>query len=312
MKQISVLGLIILPFFGAILAVILAIQGNVSVTDIVLLVSGAFLTQLGVTVGFHRMVVHNAFDPHPVFKAIILALGSMTFQGPVLHWASVHTKHHAYSDQDGDPHSPIEGFIHSHFEWMVAMKSPELEAIVEKWGGRYKRDPIVLWFAKTFVFWAALSLIIPFGIGFLVGGLPGAWTGLLWGGLIRLFVTSHVTWCVNSVCHTFGARMFRTTDKSTNNPIIGLLALGEGWHNNHHAFPASAFHGLRWWQIDIAGYTIRLMEALGVVKKVVRIRPSLLEKRRIKPDGTNGSSDAPIDVQSLPMTETEVEPVEEA
>jgi stearoyl-CoA desaturase (delta-9 desaturase) len=129
--------------------------------------------------------------------------------------------------------------------------------------------------------------------------LEGAWLGFVWGGFVRIFITSHVTWSVNSVCHYFGSRTYVTTDKSRNNPIIGILALGEGWHNNHHAFPSSAFHGLAWWQFDFTGLTIRVYEAIGLAKKVTRIPDSLLEKRRID------SMTSTLNVQELAMTEDE-------
>ena len=284
MKKLPIVGLVVLPIFGIIAAVVLALDGYLSGVDIALCLIGGAVTEYGVTMGYHRMIVHNAFEPNPVLKAIILALGSMAFQGPVIHWASVHTKHHAHSDQEGDPHSPtISGFLYAHFEWLIEMNSDELEGIVAKWGKRYAKDPMVMWFSKTFLFWSVFSLILPAAIGFALSG--GSWmaalTGFIWGGLIRIFLSSHITWSVNSVCHYMGKRMYKTTDDSKNNFIIGILALGEGWHNNHHAFPASAFHGLTWWQFDVTGLSIRIFEKLGLVKKVVRIPEGLKEKRRI-------------------------------
>jgi len=283
-NKLPVLGLILIPLFATIYAVYLAIVGDVHASDIIMLVAGVILTEWGIGAGYHRLVVHSAYEPKPFMKAIVLAFGSMAFQGPVVNWASVHTKHHAHSDHEGDPHSPsLDGFIHAHFEWLLEMNSDDLDAIKAKWGERYMRDPMTNWFSNTFLFWGLLSLAIPAAIGFLVGGWPLAWTGFIWGGLVRIFVTSHVTWSVNSVCHFMGSKMFRTTDRSRNNILIGLLALGEGWHNNHHAFPSSAFHGLAWWQFDFTGLTIAFMEKVGLAKKVVRVAPALLENRRIKP-----------------------------
>lgn len=263
-----------------------------------MLIVGVILTEYGVTFGYHRMVVHKSFEPRPILKAIVLALGSMSFQGSVINWASVHTKHHAHSDQEGDPHSPgLNGFIHAHFEWLLEMHDSELESIKEKWGARYARDGMVAWFSSTFLLWSAVGLSIPASIGFFVGSWEGALNGLIWGGLMRIFVTSHVTWSVNSVCHYLGRKMFVTTDHSRNNFLIGILALGEGWHNNHHAFPASAFHGLRWWQIDLTGLSIRIYEKIGLVRKVVRIPPGLIEKRRTE------SKLTALRVQNLALTE---------
>lgn len=298
MSKLPIWGLVALPLLGTIYAGYLWATSGVSTFDLTLCIVLAVITEYGVTFGYHRLVVHKAFEPNPILKAIVLGLGSMAFQGPVVHWASVHTKHHAHSDQEGDPHSPtVSGFLYAHFEWLIEMNSKELGSIIDKWGGRYLKDPMIAWFSKTFLYWSAFSLILPAALGYAVGGWAGAGSAFLWGGLVRIFLTSHVTWSVNSVCHYFGARMFTTTDKSRNNPIIGLLALGEGWHNNHHAFPASAFHGMRWWQIDLTGLSIRLYEALGLVKKVVRIPESLQIKR-----AEQGKVVA-LDVQHLAMTE---------
>jgi stearoyl-CoA desaturase (delta-9 desaturase) len=306
MSSLPIYGLIGLPLAAVIIVAYQAFTGDVSMFNVVMCIVGVVLTEFGITFAYHRMVVHKAFEAHPVIKAITLAFGSMAFQGPVLHWASVHTKHHAHSDQEGDPHSPtIGGFIHAHFEWLLEMNSTSLDEVIEKWGSRYKKDPMLVWFTSTFLFWAVLSLIIPAVLGYMVGGWHGAWTGFLWGGLVRIFISSHVTWSVNSVCHYFGARTYTTTDHSRNNPIVGLLALGEGWHNNHHAFPASAFHGLAWWQLDVTGLSIALLEKLGLVSKVTRVPETLMTKRRIDSQ-TNA-----LNVQTLALTEEE-EVLEEA
>lgn len=244
---------------------------------------GGALTEFGVTFGYHRLVVHKSFVPHPIVKVVSLALGSMAFQGPVVNWASVHTSHHANSDQEGDPHSPVlGGFIHAHFEWMLDMRIDKLNDIKDKYAARYLKDDTIRFFSNTFIFWSVFSLILPAVIGFVAAGWFGAWTGFLWGGLIRIFLTSHVTWSVNSLCHYLGGKMFKTKDDSRNNFLVGLLALGEGWHNNHHAFPSSAFHGMRWWQIDFTGLAVRILEKLRLVKSVVRIPMSLQEKHLIQ------------------------------
>ncbi len=298
MHRPPIIALVIVPFLATLFGIYQVFTGSIGLTEISLLVIGVLLTEYGVTFGYHRMVVHKSFEPRPILKAIVLALGSMSFQGSVINWASVHTKHHAHSDQEGDPHSPtLSGFIHAHFEWLLEMHDSELESIKEKWGARYAKDPMIAWFSSTFLLWSAVGLILPASIGFLTNGWEGALTWFIWGGLMRVFITSHVTWSVNSVCHYIGRKMFVTTDHSRNNFLIGLLALGEGWHNNHHAFPASAFHGLRWWQIDLTGLSIRIYERLGLVRKVVRIPASLLEKRRLE------SKRTALKVQSLALTE---------
>jgi stearoyl-CoA desaturase (delta-9 desaturase) len=130
---------------------------------------------------------------------------------------------------------------------------------------------MVMFMTRTFFVWVALGFVIPY--------LLGGWTGVLWGGLVRIFLTHHVTWSVNSVCHTFGRRMFETSDESKNQWLVGLLAFGEGWHNNHHAFPRSAFHGLRWWQFDLSAYIIRLLEWTGLAWDVWRVPAESLKAR---------------------------------
>jgi stearoyl-CoA desaturase (delta-9 desaturase) len=277
----SILALIFVPLVATIYGVWLLATGDASILDVAMCLTLGALTQFGVTFGYHRLIVHRSFVAHPAVKAVALALGSMAFQGPVVNWASVHTSHHAHSDHEGDPHSPtLRGFVYAHLEWLLDMRDDRLAEIKAKWSNRYLKDPQVRFFSSTFLFWVAFSLLLPAAIGYWVGGWPAAWTGFIFGGLVRVFITSHVTWSVNSVCHVIGRKMFKTKDQSRNNLLVGLLALGEGWHNNHHAFPASAFHGMRWWQFDATGMVIRVLEKLGLVKNVVRI-PILLQEKHL-------------------------------
>lgn len=236
-------------------------------TDLALLLGMYTLTALGVTVGFHRMLTHRSFRPHPVIKFIFLVLGSMALEGAAVQWAATHVRHHALSDQEGDPHSPVEGFFHAHVGWLFKDRMADPNVYCKN----LVKDPIVMFVSRTFLLWAVLSLLIPF--------LIGGWSGLLWGALVRIFLAHHVTWSVNSICHTFGRRDFDTPDQSRNEWVIGLLAFGEGWHNNHHAFPRSAFHGLRWWQFDLSGYLIWTLEKIGLVREVYRIPAHMLTTR---------------------------------
>jgi stearoyl-CoA desaturase (delta-9 desaturase) len=263
----GVLVAVIVPLVATIYAIYSLWERAVNWLDLSLLLSFYILTALGITIGFHRMLTHRSFRPHPVVKFILLVLGSMALEGPALEWAATHVKHHAQSDREGDPHSPVEGFFHAHLGWLFKdrMAAPNVYC------KNLVKDPIVVFVSQTFFLWVALSLLIPFALG--------GWTGLLWGGLVRIFLAHHVTWSVNSVCHTFGKRDFETPDQSRNEWIIGLLAMGEGWHNNHHAFPRSAFHGLRWWQFDLSGYIIRVLERVGLVHDVYRIPADMLARR---------------------------------
>ena len=287
-RKIVILVVVVLPFLATLLAIELLWQRAVNWTDLALLVGFNLIGGLGVTVGFHRMLTHRSFQPHPVVKFIFLVFGSMAVEGPALEWAATHIKHHAHSDREGDPHSPVEGFWHAHMGWMF--KSTDADPNV--YCRNLVKDPIVVFVSRTFIFWVILSLWIPFAIG--------GWTGLLWGGLVRIFLTHHVTWSVNSVCHTFGKREFETRDQSRNEWIVGLLGLGEGWHNNHHAFPRSAFHGLHWWQFDLSGYVIWTLERVGLVRDVYRVTPGMRARYAGKNEEVKSEVSSSIDVEMLP------------
>jgi stearoyl-CoA desaturase (delta-9 desaturase) len=290
-----VLVIVVVPLLATAFAIRLLWERAVSWRDLALLLTLYSLIAFGVTVGFHRMLTHRSFQPHPAVKFILLALGSMAVEGPALSWAATHIKHHAQADREGDPHSPVEGFWHAHLGWML--RDPLTDARV--YCRHLQQDRMVVFVSRTFLLWATLSLVIPFAIGGMLGGWAGAWTGLLWGGLVRMSLTHHVTWSVNSVCHTFGRRAFETVDRSRNEWVVGLLAFGEGWHNNHHAFPRSAFHGLRWWQLDFSGYLIWTLERLGLARDVYRIPPALLA-RRSQPSSHAATPDsAPLELESL-------------
>jgi stearoyl-CoA desaturase (delta-9 desaturase) len=232
-------------------------------------------TGLGITVGYHRLFSHRSFDaPRPV-AAVLAVLGSMAVEGPLLKWVATHRRHHQHSDRDEDPHSPhlhggglrglFKGLWHAHVGWIFSPESPGLFRYVAD----LRKDRLLEWVSRMFPLWAALSLLVPA----LLGGLltmtwKGALLGFLWGGLARICWVHHVTWSINSVCHLWGTQPFRSRDHSRNNFVCGVLALGEGWHNNHHAFPTSARHGLKWWQIDVSYWVIRCMECMGLAFNV--------------------------------------------
>ncbi len=244
----------------------------ITLTDLLLLLVGYTLCALGITIGFHRMLTHKGFDAPDWIRAFFLICGSMALQGPAIKWAATHIQHHANSDEEEDPHSPVKSFFHGHVGWIL----DDFQADVPRYAAPLLKDKLVVFISNTFFLWVALGLLIPY--------LIGGWYGLLWGGAVRIFLNHHVTWAVNSVCHTYGGREFVTTDASRNNFLIGLLAMGEGWHNNHHAFPRSANHGMHWWQIDPSAYIIGVLEKVGLMKNVVRIAPERLAKRRLKAD----------------------------
>jgi stearoyl-CoA desaturase (delta-9 desaturase) len=268
-RKAAVLLVVIGPFIATIVAIVQLWSWVVTWRDLALLVGMYIPISLGVTAGFHRMLTHRSFRAHPVVRAIMLILGSMAVEGTAITWAANHLKHHSFADQEGDPHSPVDGLFHAHLGWLFA----ERDADPEQYCRHLLNDPVVVFVDRTFLLWVALSLLIPFAIG--------GWTGLLWGGLVRMFLLHHVTWSVNSVCHTFGRRAFETTDRSRNQWTVGLLALGEGWHNNHHAFPRSAVHGLEVWQFDASAWLIAGFELLGLARDVQRIAPDVIARKRL-------------------------------
>lgn len=262
-----VLVVVVVPFLGTALAIGLLWQRGVQWTDLALLATMNTLTAFGLDIGYHRMLTHRSFRAHPVVRMIFLVLGSMAIAAPPIEWAATHLKHHAQSDREGDPHSPLEGLFHSHLGWLFKDRFADPKVYCR----HLANDRIVTFVNRCFPLWAALSLLIPFVIG--------GWTGLLWGGLVRIFLGHHSMFSVNSLGHAFGKREFETSDRSRNNWFVAVLALGEGWHNNHHAFPRSAFHGLHWWQMDISGYLIWMLERVGLVAGVCRVPQHLLSRR---------------------------------
>jgi len=251
-------------------------------SDLIIFGSIYLLTGLGITVGFHRLLTHRSFRTHPWVRGVFAALGSAAIEGPVISWVADHRKHHACSDKEGDPHSPhvghgsgwrgaVKGFVHAHVGWIFIHTQ---RGSKQRFAPDLQRDPVVSFVDRTFIVWAILGLAFSFGLGVAIGGDLGAGlTGLLWGGAVRIFVLHHVTYSINSLCHMFGRHPFETEDESRNLAWLALPTLGEAWHNNHHAFPTSARHGLGRWQLDPSALVIAALEKTGLAWDVVRIAP---------------------------------------
>lgn len=268
---------VLTPMAGLIVAVTHLWGEAVGAIELGLLAGMYSLTVVGIDVGLHRLVAHRAFQTTATLRACLCIFGSMAAQGPVLFWVAVHRRHHALSDRPGDPHSPhleghgvrgvLRGFWHAHTGWLFTHELPR--------AARYVPDLIrnrsVRRISRLYFVWVALGLAIPAGLGgWLHGSLQGALMGFIWGGLVRMFLVQHVTWSINSICHLYGSRPFRNADYSANNAWLALLSFGESWHNNHHAFPSAAFHGFRWWEVDIAGYVIRALGWAGLAWDIKR------------------------------------------
>src|ERR1043166_5220028 len=273
--RIANLLTVLLPFGGLAAAIILLWGRGFSWVQLGLLLSMYCVTGMGITMGFHRLFTHRSFETNRLVKLALGICGSMAVQGPLLKWVATHRRHHQHSDRADDPHSPhqhgggilglLRGLWHAHLGWLFLPDAPNLNRYV----GDLMNDKLIRTASALFPVWVLAGLIIPTVIGgVLTQSWIGALTGLIWGGLVRIFLVHHVTWSVNSICHIWGSRPFRCGDESRNNFVLGVLCWGEGWHNNHHAFPNSARHGLRWWQLDLSYLAILLLSVLGLAWNV--------------------------------------------
>ena len=257
---------IVLPFLGFLAAASLTWSRGAGAADIASCLIMYVLTFVGIEVGFHRHFAHRSFQAVRPVRVILAALGSMALQGSVLWWAGVHRVHHAKADQLGDPHSPLEGLIHAHVGWLFTNLDPP------GWRRRAAnlfRDDVVRNATRMYYLWALAGLLLPsLAVALVTNSWKGLLLGLLWGGLVRIFLVNHFVWSINSVCHRFGSRPYATKDESRNNAFLCLPSLGFSWHNNHHAFPGSALNSHRWWQFDPCGLLILALESFGLVSNV--------------------------------------------
>ena len=287
-RVINLIG-VVLPFLGVVAAGYLLWGSAFSWLPLGLLIGMYLLTVLGVTVGFHRLFTHRSFETNALVQAIFGVLGSMAVQGPLLKWVAQHRQHHKESDSPNDPHSPhmhghgffgmLRGLWHAHIGWFFQKDAPNLASYVPD----LMKNDVARRISNLFPFWVAMGLLIPTAIGWAVSGTwSGALLGFIWGGLVRVFFVHHVTWSVNSICHLWGSQPYPSGDQSRNNFALGLLALGEGWHNNHHAFPTSARHGLVWWQFDLSYIVIRLLALVGLAWNIKVPSRQLAMARRIQ------------------------------
>ncbi len=294
-QKLANLTAIVVPFLCFFAAIVLAWDSFVGWTNIAILVGGYVLTGFGITVGFHRLFTHRSFRTYRPVRYAFAVLGSMAVEGPIVAWVADHRKHHQFSDREGDPHSPhtgdgegplaaLRGLAHAHVGWMLAGAGRADQA-------RYAPDLLadrgINLISRFFPLQVVASLLIPFAIGYAVSGkLVGGLTALLWGGAVRIFLLHHVTFSINSICHFWGRRRFETTDESRNVFWLAPISFGEAWHHNHHAFPTSAFHGLRRWEIDPGGLLIASLERLGLAWDVTRISTEKQAKKQLALSGT--------------------------
>jgi len=272
----------VLPFLLLGVAAWQAWQSLLGWHDVVIFGVMYVLTGLGITVGFHRHFTHRAFATSKPVRGTLAILGTAAIEGPITAWVADHRKHHAFSDQFGDPHSPhvdhgqglrgaLRGLAHAHVGWLFLHTQ---RANKRRYAPDLVADPLIAYIDRTTLWWIGLGLAVPFGLGYALGGtLTAALTGLLWGGAVRVVLLHHVTYSINSLCHFFGRKRFASDDESRNLAWLAPLSFGEAWHNNHHAFPTSAAHGLRPYErmLDPSALVIGAMERAGMVWDVVKV-----------------------------------------
>ncbi len=272
---------VVLPFVGLLASGALLWNSLLGPRDLVLFLVMYLLTGFGITVGFHRLLTHRAFETHRWLRYTFAVLGSMALEGSVIDWVADHRKHHTFPDEEGDPHSPhvhegsglrgmLHGLWHAHVGWLFSTHG---QASSRRYARDLAEDPVMRRINRSFPWLALYSLALPAVLGFALSG--GVWlaalTAFIWAGLVRVFLVHHVTWSINSICHFFGRRRFDVEDRSTNVFWLALPSFGEAWHHNHHAFPRSAFHGLRWYELDPSGWIIAAMAKVGLAWDVVRV-----------------------------------------
>jgi stearoyl-CoA desaturase (Delta-9 desaturase) len=290
-KQAVNIIAVVLPLVGICAAVPLLWNDLVGWRDLSIFLIFYLISGAGITLGYHRLLSHRSFQTSPAGRAILAYFGALALQGPPINWVAEHRLHHDHADEENDPHSPhthggegwwgtMRGLAHAHVGWLLR---PTHRTEPDRYARDLLGEPSMRFISRHYVAVALSGLLLPAAIGWVWGGtISAALTGLLWGGLIRLFLAHHVTWGVNSICHVFGVRRFATTDQSRNQFLLALPSLGDAWHNNHHAFPTSARHGLRWWEIDVSWMVIAAARRVGMVWDVVTISPERLARKEIR------------------------------
>jgi stearoyl-CoA desaturase (Delta-9 desaturase) len=285
-QQVGVYVFVFLPLAALVAAVPLAVWvGFLGWSDVVVAAVFYVVSCLGITVGYHRYFTHGSFKATRGLKIALAVAGSLAMQGPVIKWVADHRRHHAFSDKEGDPHSPwlfgtstgalARGFWHSHTGWLFDRDLTNEERFTPD----LLQDSDLRRIDSLFGLWSALTLLLPALLGgLLTWSFWGALTALFWAGLVRVALLHHVTWSINSICHMWGERPFSARDHSANVWWLAVFSMGESWHNLHHADPTCARHGVQKGQVDISAATIRLFERAGWADEVRWPKPSRLAR----------------------------------
>jgi stearoyl-CoA desaturase (delta-9 desaturase) len=293
---------VVIPFAGVIGAGVLAWNSLLGPLDLEIFAVMYLITAIGITVGFHRLLTHRAFETYPWLRYTFAIMGEMGLEGSVIDWVADHRKHHTFSDEEGDPHSPhihdadgvkgmLSGLWYAHSGWLFHTHG---QASSRRYAADLVSDPTMRRINRAFPYLALLSLLAPTVAGYVLSG--GSWkaalTAYVWAGLVRVFLVHHVTWSINSICHVFGSRRFEVRDQSSNVFWLALPSLGEAWHHNHHAFPRSAFHGLKWYELDPSGWIILALAKVGLAWDVVTVSPQQQREKLRAPQGALESAPA--------------------
>lgn len=282
-------ALVVGPLAGVVAAAVTFWSRGVGALELTLLGIFYVTSGLGVTVGFHRHFTHQSFKAVRPLKIALALAGSLAIQGGVIAWVADHRRHHAFSDREGDPHSPhlaggqgvfavLKGLWHAHIGWLFDTERTD----VARWAPDLRKDAALVRIDRAFPILALTSFLLPALIGLAVTQtLSGALTAFVWGALVRIFLLHHVTWSINSICHVYGSRPFESRDESKDNWVLSLLSFGESWHNGHHAFPTSAVHGLEAWKIDLSAMVIKGLAAVGLASEVKVPDAGQIEAKRI-------------------------------
>ncbi|MFD9734121.1 acyl-CoA desaturase [Umezawaea sp. NPDC059074] len=269
-EQFGVYVFVIVPFLALLAAVPIAWGWGLGWVDVALFAVFYCLAGLGITIGYHRYFTHGSFKATRALKIALAIMGSTALQGPVIDWVADHRRHHAFSDKEGDPHSPwlfgsgpaalAKGFWHAHMGWLFDRDTTN----AQRFAPDLLADKDLVRINQRFVLWTVVSLLTPAALGGLITlSWQGALSAFFWAGLVRVAFLHHVTWSVNSICHMIGDRPFAARDKSANFWPLAILSFGESWHNLHHADPTCARHGVKRGQIDISARLIWVFEKVG-------------------------------------------------
>ncbi|MEU5977242.1 acyl-CoA desaturase [Streptomyces sp. NPDC047315] len=311
-----ILGASLIPLVGVLGAMVLLWNRIFGWSDVVVLVIMYAISGFGISAGYHRMLTHRSFETYKPIRIALATAGVMAAQGPPLIWAAHHRKHHRVADKAGDPHSPhldfepgfkgaLAGLWHSHLGWLF---DTELTSEPMRYCPDLVREKSLRWLSQHILLVVTGGVLLSGVLAFAItgGDVRAALTGMLWGGVVRIFLINHMTYAVNSVGHYFGRRRFKTTDESRNVAWLSIPSFGEAWHNNHHAFPRSARHGMKWYEVDLSAMLIWSLEKTGLAWKVIRIDPERMTMREANVSRVSGTA---LDQRSLLEAQQKLAPM---